>query len=138
MNTYDNFGRRLLSAVLLTGAVASGGAAFGVGTIASAEPREWDIGGYDRCVDIMYKEYAKGAMTSEVLDTALMHCCLEYGGQWSESQGCVAPPADVADSPRTSPGRVPTHAFEPDTLPEAQQPGNIGTVTQTFEPAPVG
>jgi hypothetical protein len=33
---------------------------------------------------------------------------------------------------------VPTQTFEADPPPSAQQPGNVGNVTQTFEPVSVG
>jgi hypothetical protein len=126
-------------AVLLAAAAALGGSAIGDLAVATAEPREWDLEAYDLCMkqstiaDQYYREYI---------------CCVNTGGVWVTQKypsgepvagtgHCVAPPANAATSPRTWPGRVPTQIFQPAAPSAVQQPGNIGIVTQTFEPAPV-
>lgn len=97
--------RRLLPAVLLAAAATLGGSALGEPATACAVPdAEWDIGQYDNCIK---------AGNNEPSD-----CCLISGGVWSETQGCVAPPA------RTQPG-----------LPEAVGPG-AGVATQNPAPPP--
>ena len=73
--------RTLARSTLRTTAIAAG---FVCGTvsIALAEPREWDIEEYDRCIQ---------------REANLVLCCLESGGEWTYEQGCVAPAAEEAE-----------------------------------------
>jgi hypothetical protein len=58
--------------------------------VASAEPREWDIGGYDQC-KASYP-YDRQADVGRWYDH-LKYCCLKTGGVWDGAK-CVSPPKD--------------------------------------------
>ncbi len=84
--------------------------------VATAEQKEWDIGGYDQCI---------GSFDGNPLDSPAEHqrwadhmkmCCEKTGGifNYAGAGGCVAPPAEQANSASTRwPGRVPVGVFEP-------------------------
>ena len=64
--TFLKYFRLLMPAALLAATAAVGGSAIGESPIACAEPREWDIGAYDQCVDVMKREFIQR-------DHALLH-----------------------------------------------------------------
>lgn len=134
---------RFASAIVLAGATLT------ISTtdepvIATAAPKEWDIGAYDRCmknememVDIVpdYPAYQ-----------AHQYCCDLSGGVWDPTGPgwgtCGAPPAVAADTPSTAP----QEAVDPDVAggtppptkpgPKPLTPRILGTPTTT--PVPVG
>jgi len=85
-------GRQLLSAALLTAALALGGA-FGASATANAHPDNgsWDLDEYDTCLEMTndgLDETQNSALDDE------KGCCRYSHGVWDESkQDCVAPPA---------------------------------------------
>ena len=97
---------------------------------ATAAP-EWDIGAYDRCMDIVKEMYGKGKIAQDSLGDAFRECCERTGGVFSPNGNdyaqCHAPPAQG----RVGPSDLPTQTFTPD--PVIAPPGAI---TQTFSPAP--
>jgi hypothetical protein len=102
-----------LAAAALMVAVTIGAAA-----VASAEPREWDIGAYDQCRSAAI---GKGLTPAEWYD-AMYSCCIQSGGDWNAGTSqCQAPPAVQEVQPQP-------------TRPVVVGPGGI--TTETLEPAP--
>jgi hypothetical protein len=79
--------RRFTRAALLAGAIGIAASAFGHTAIASAE---WDIEGYDRCMEV------NRVLNQPPGGVADVRCCIESGGNISDQTGkCVAPPARI-------------------------------------------
>jgi hypothetical protein len=64
-------------------------AGLAIGTAATASA-EWDIGKYDSCL-------ARGSKQGDDWYHNQTYCCMMSGGEWSQTQGCVAP-APVAQN----------------------------------------
>lgn len=125
--------RHLVSAALLAATAVLGVNAIGDPTTASAEPREWDIGEYDKCVGKADTDYFNGKISSAIHDERVRICCSDSGGVWKAGlpldDACTAPPANAPG--RTVPPGLPTQTLTP--APATAPPGDI---TQTFTPAP--
>jgi hypothetical protein len=120
--------RRLLPAALIAATAVLGASAVGDPSIAGAAP-EWDFAEYEICADKALANYQNGIITFQQYHQTVKDCCVVTSGIWSETQGCVAPPANAPG--RTIPPGRPIQTLTPD-LPFAP-PGDI---TQTFTPAP--
>lgn len=107
--------RRYMPAALLAAATALG-VVFADPAIASAAPKEWDIGTYNDCIQQLQDDSGPSY-------AVLTFCCAFSGGVWNEAKGeCVAPPA--TDVERTPPPRVPppaqtTAPFVPASVPRS-------------------
>jgi hypothetical protein len=96
--------RRVTFATLCVAATTVSANAF---TIASAGPREWDVVSYDDCVATWLAEYQTGDFTFQDYHGAVVGCCINTGGVVSETQGCVAPPAEQAQEAERAPVEAP-------------------------------
>jgi hypothetical protein len=96
--------RRATLAVVLAASTTVSANAF---TIASAVPREWDVVSYDDCVATWLAEYQTGDFTFQDYHGAVVGCCINSGGVVSETQGCVAPPAEQAQEAERAPVETP-------------------------------
>lgn len=133
---------RLVPAAVLLAAATLGGSAVGNPAIACAVP-EWDVDYYDRCVATVLADYQSGKRDFEHYNIGVVLCCENSGGIWTESQGCVAPPAEQAQP--TLPGTAPrpgvaTQPPPPPPPPVVRNPGVAPRpgVIETFTPAPIG
>ncbi len=72
--------------------------------VSSAE-KVWDIGAYDSCVAAANNRFQSGKTDNTTWGEELRFCCDRSGGEWTESQGCTAPPATFQTQPQT-PGSV--------------------------------
>jgi hypothetical protein len=124
---------RLLGPAILFAVAAVGGSAIGSPAVACAEPREWDIGSYDSCVD-----QVNGAVDRGVIQRGndyinyLKYCCSKSGGDWnSDTNSCQAPAAEqgTQTGPQINlpPGGLPQATLAPAT------PGPVAP--QTSAPA---
>lgn len=99
---------------MVLAAVFLAGFGFGLAGTANAEPGEWDIDAYDKCM-------AKTARSPE-------GCCLTTGGVLTPGPDgpiCGAPPAAQQDQPSGQVTTVqPTNTFNLPTLP--RQPAAVG------------
>lgn len=118
--------RRILPTALCAAAV---GAALTVPAIANAEPREWDIGGYDDCVK-------QSAWRGDTSRNIIQYCCEINGGLWDDSKpaldACHAPPAEPA---QVRPGLLPPGGVPTLTAVPATPTPTPGVVIST--PAPI-
>jgi hypothetical protein len=118
--------RRILPAALCAAAL---GAALTVPAIASAEPREWDIGQFKECMQ------GAGDDPNEDYDAVYVRCCAESGGQISEEQNaCVAPPCDCDEPAQVRPGVIPPGGLP--TLTAVPATPTPRPVAPTLAPAP--
>lgn len=117
--------RRILPAALCAAAL---GAALTVPAIASAEPREWDIEAYDKC---MHEADNSGIIDPDELVAAYAACCLKSGGALGKDNVCEAS-ADLQTGPQINlpPGGLPTLTAVPPT--PTPRP-----VAPTLTPAPI-
>lgn len=106
MTTATGYLRHLAAAGLIAAAATVGVGAVGEPPNACAEPREWDIAGYDDCVALNTANYQAGKITLQQFNALVIDCCVLNGGIWADSQGCVAPPAEQSAQP-TPPGMAP-------------------------------
>lgn len=98
--------------ITTTSVLAAAAVALAFPAVASAAPREWDIGSYDQCLlDGIGQGYdEQEAENHEAL------CCLSSGGDWNAAQSkCQAPPAEQqATRPSMAHlGDLPTYTLEP-------------------------
>jgi hypothetical protein len=121
---------RLLAPAILLAVATVGGSAIGTPAVACAEPREWDIGVYDSCL----QDY--GGDPQKDPETWYFHvkwCCVMSGGVYDGTH-CVAPPAEqgAQTGPQINlpPGGVPQLTVAPAT------PGPVAP--QTPAPASPG
>lgn len=126
--------RQLVPTALITAAVAL---AYPAGAFAQPSSGEWDVGAYDQCV---------GSFDGNPLDSDAEHkrwedhmkmCCEKTGGifNYAGAGGCVAPPANPAQTRRDVPPVVVTQTLEPAAPPVVRSPG---VVVETLAPAVVG
>lgn len=132
--------RVIAPAALLAAAATLGGSAVGDPAIACAEPREWDIGAFDQCIEAADDAWANDPTINH--DELAYHCCKSTGGDWDEARkSCVAPPADAEAQP-TQPGVAPRPGVAEQPAEPAPPPFPIiqnPEVTQTFvTPTPIG
>lgn len=117
--TVSSAARLVAPAILLAAAAALGGSAIGSPAVACAEPREWDIGSYDSCVD-----QVNGAVDRGIIQRGndfvnyLKYCCSKSGGDWNDAtRECQAPPAGQGAQPGPQislpPGGVPQATLAP-------------------------
>jgi hypothetical protein len=91
------------------------------GPLASAAPREWDIGSYDSCMAKANDDWFDGRITGDRYDEEVRLCCSNSGGVWKAGAGdgvsgkCVAPPKDAAGNI----GRIPAMTVGPTPIPHA-------------------
>lgn len=120
--------RLLGPAILLAAAATVGGSAVGDPAVACAEPREWDIEAYDKCMQDFAGDPQKDP------DTWYFHvrvCCLNSGGVYDGTR-CVAPPADAQTGPQINlpPGGVPQLTVAPvapgSVAPQTRAPASSG------------
>ena len=76
---------RAAAVALATGAIAAP-------AVSHAE-KVWDIGQYDSCVAAANNRYQSGKTDVTTWGEEIRFCCDRSGGEWTESQGCTAPPA---------------------------------------------
>ena len=95
--------RRLAFATLLAAAATFSGSAIGDPALACAEPREWDIGGYDDCMAYALAQYQTGKMTFQEYNSNVNTCCWLNGGVVSEDQLCVAPTGEQSQEAERAP-----------------------------------
>jgi hypothetical protein len=88
--------------------IAAAAIALASPAVATAEQKEWDIGGYDQC-KASYP-YDRQENIARWYDH-LKYCCLKTGGVWEGSK-CVAPPKEEA-AEWTPPGGLPTGTLTP-------------------------
>ena len=97
--------------------------------VASAEPREWDIGAYDQCVGSFDGNPATSAADFKRWEDHMKMCCDKSGGvyKYSGNGGCESPPKDQAEVWHP-PGGLPAGTLTPviDLPP--------GTITENLEP----
>lgn len=77
--------------------IAAAAVAIAFPAVATAEA-VWDIGEYDSCTRTLG---GLPGSESEPIAQEIENqkwCCYKSGGEWSEKQGCVAPPAEGAGS----------------------------------------
>ena len=106
--------RPIMPAALCAAAV---GAALTVPAIASAEPREWDIEAYDKCIHDADEAGGKsGNFTADELVAAYAACCINSGGALGKGNVCEAS-ADLQTGPQINlpPGGLPTLTAVPTT-----------------------
>ncbi len=126
--------RQFVSAALITAAAAL---AYPAGAFAQPNTGEWDVGAYDQCI---------GSFDGNPLDSPAEHkrwedhmkmCCEKTGGifNYAGAGGCVAPPANPAQTRRDLPPGVIVQTFEPVPPPVVRNPG---AVVETVTPAAVG
>ena len=126
------FTHRLLPAALITAATL-GGSAIAASSIAYAEPKEWDIGFYDACMDLVYDDWVAGRISNVERDNRSRGCCVLSGGiaQPTPEGGfvCVAPPAEAGARPSRVPPGITIHTATPvpDPAPTAPLPTVIST-----------
>jgi hypothetical protein len=78
----------------------------GLTTVATAEPRTWDLELYDACIEWSRAAYQRGEITLQDLTEADHICCAETGGVWdADKEFCHAPSGDAHGS-RQLPGNV--------------------------------
>jgi len=96
-----NKGRKHISATLL-GAAAIALAVGGLiqPAVSHAEP-VWDIGEFDSCTKAAEQRFGSGQTNSAQYDDEVRFCCARSGGEWSQTQGCTAPPATFQTKPQT-------------------------------------
>ncbi|WP_156426699.1 hypothetical protein [Mycobacterium sp. IS-3022] len=129
---------RSAAAVLLLATATLGGSALVDPATACAEPREWDIGEYDSCIEKVVDRNIRGVTNDAQMLAEAKHCCMMSGGEWNMSAGgpngrCVAPAPASTQAPWTPPGGMPdapVHTFAP------AEPGPA--VPPTFAPANPG
>lgn len=82
--------------------------------VASAEPREWDIGVYDQCVGSFDGNPATSAADYKRWVDHMKMCCDKSGGiyKYSGSGGCESPPKDQPQEWRP-PGGLPAGRLTP-------------------------
>lgn len=78
--------------------------------MADAQPKEWDVEDYDRCVDESLHDYGEGVGDDETLTQGLIYCCLRSGGISNNTTSDCSAPA-VAASTSVPP---PSEAANPD------------------------
>lgn len=103
-----------MNALIASGALAATAISLAVPAVATAAPKEWDIGSYDGCVARVEDNWDRGKIASENLVDAYRECCEKSGGVWSNeglNSHCVAPPAEAEWT--RDPGRLPTGVLEP-------------------------
>jgi hypothetical protein len=90
---------RVALAAPLAAAAILGGSAFGDPATACAAA-EWDIGAYDKCMDVG----AAQGLNGEYWDEHNKSCCQNTGGAWNAvEKKCQAPPATGPLPPITQP-----------------------------------
>jgi hypothetical protein len=105
--------RRLALATVFVAVATFSGSAFGNSAVASAAPREWDIGAYDACSTRVDDAWIAGKISDASHIDAYRECCEKTGGIWSSaSRDCVAPPAEQAQEAERAP--VETPALQPE------------------------
>jgi hypothetical protein len=82
--------------------------------VASAEPKEWDIGVYDQCVGSFDGNPATSAADFKRWEDHMKMCCDKSGGvyKYSGNGGCESPPKDQPQEWRP-PGGLPTQTLQP-------------------------
>ena len=65
----------------------------------------WDIGSYDSCAQAADNRFMAGKTNLATYTDEIRFCCDKSGGEWSQTQGCTAPPATFQTEPQT-PGSV--------------------------------
>ncbi len=83
-------------------AMAAGGLAHPA--VSHAE-KVWDVGKFDNCVKAAEKRFGSGQTDTQTYTDEVRFCCETSGGEWSQTQGCTAPPATFQTQPQT-PGSV--------------------------------
>ncbi|WP_123026158.1 hypothetical protein [Mycolicibacterium stellerae] len=92
-------------------AIAVAAVALASPAVATAEPKEWDIGAYDQC-KASYP-YDRQDNIGRWYDH-LKYCCIKTGGVWAGSK-CVAPPKEQAEE-WTPPSDLSTQTLTPDPV----------------------
>lgn len=138
MTTATGHARHLAAAGLIAAATTVTGGAVGEPPNACAEPREWDVANYDDCVVLNGQKYQSGQITLEQYNRAVIDCCVLNGGIWTDSQGCVAPPAEQSAQPTAlgmaprpgeatqNPAPPPPPIRNPEVTPTFVTPGSVG------------
>jgi hypothetical protein len=91
--------------------VAFGATAVAIAIAGLAQPpashaeKVWDIGAFDSCVAAANDRYISGKTDNDTWGDEIRFCCERSGGEWSQTQGCTAPPATFQTQPQT-PGSV--------------------------------
>ncbi|MDZ4269545.1 MAG: hypothetical protein U1D00_28340 [Mycobacterium sp.] len=98
---------RVAQATLIAAAATWAVGAFGEPADALAEPREWDVVNYDDCMAYILADYQTGKRTFQEYNGDAISCCRTSGGVYSETQGCVAPPAEQAQEAERAPAEIP-------------------------------
>jgi len=126
--------RQIVPTALMTAVFAL---AFPAAAAAQPNTGEWDIGAYDQCI---------GSFDGNPLDSPAEHkrwedhmkmCCEKTGGifNYAGAGGCVAPPANPAQTRHDVPPAGTVHTFEPVPPSVVRNPG---AVVQTMTPAALG
>jgi hypothetical protein len=123
----EEMNRPIRTATLALVAAAVG---FTSPAVASAEPKEWDIGAYDQCVSSFDGNPAASAADNKRWVDHMKMCCEKTGGvyKYSGPGGCESPPKDQPEA-WTPPSGLPTQTLTSD--PVRVPPGSI---TQNLEP----
>jgi hypothetical protein len=86
-------------------------AGLAIGTAATATA-EWDIGKYDSCLARWSKQDPDDWYHNQT------YCCAISGGEWSQTQGCVAPALEAQNVPQLpAPTEPPPVLQNPPTQP---------------------
>ena len=94
----STYWRRLALAIPFAAAATFSGSAFGDSATACAEPREWDIGFYDDCMQAANDAWQADEITNAQWFSEKANCCGASGGEFEPHSGdCMAPPAEEAE-----------------------------------------
>jgi hypothetical protein len=92
--------KRISVATFATAAIAMIAGALVQPATAHAE-KVWDIGAYDSCVAAANDRFVSAKTDDATWGEELRFCCDRSGGEWTQSQGCTAPPATFQTQPQT-------------------------------------
>lgn len=112
--------------------------------VATAAPKEWDVGAYDACMNYTMDRWEDGAVSPDGMNTEVKYCCESTGGvpNPSDPWDCSAPPAVAASN---SPAAPPAEAANPDVPAGSAPPTKSGPkplvpriLNTPTSPVPVG
>ena len=136
MTTVPTRFRQLLPAAVFAAVFAFGSSALGYPAIATAQPRVWDIGDYDDCLEQARADYQTGKITLQDLTEADHICCVVTEGVWDADKGfCHAPPGD-AHGWRRIPSDIATAPIVTREPPQPISPGHASGDSPAVTVAP--
>lgn len=115
MTTMIRIPKRARLRLVGSAVVAAGVVAVAAPAVAAAEA-VWDIGEYDSCTRMLGgRPGSENEPIAQEIENQKW-CCYKSGGEWSEKQGCVAPPAEGSGATLTPGGPkldLPTVVVQP-------------------------